>query len=66
MRIRNQQRTLSDAEVLKLLRHWYGEFQNANCSLGYAAEQLGIKQVDFIYLLSRTFLSKPSGRGENV
>jgi hypothetical protein len=33
------------------LEHWYSQFQRANCSLGYVAEQLGIRQVDFIYLL---------------
>jgi hypothetical protein len=33
------------------LEHWYAEFQAANCSLGYAAKQLGLNKIDLMHIL---------------
>ncbi len=51
LRAKNQQPPLSYEEFIAALETWYQEFQAGECSLGYAAAQLGITQIDFIYLL---------------
>lgn len=51
VRAYNQQPPLSQEEFIAALHHWYNEFQAAECSLGYAATQLGIGKVAFIHLL---------------
>jgi hypothetical protein len=50
-RANNGQSPLGREEFEALLEHWYAEYQASECSLGYAAEQLGLYQIDFIYLL---------------
>jgi hypothetical protein len=50
-RANNHQSPVTHEEFLTTLQTWYREFQDANCSLGYAAAQMGITQVDFIYIL---------------
>ena len=51
LRANNQQPPISHDEFVAALETWYEQFQTGECSLGYAAEQLGITQIDFIYLL---------------
>jgi hypothetical protein len=51
LRANNLQPLLTYEEFVSLLETWYEEFQAGECSLGYAADQLGITQIDFIYLL---------------
>lgn len=51
LRAKNGQEPLPYEEFVSALETWYQEFQVGECSLGYAAEQLGITQIDFIYLL---------------
>jgi len=40
------------------LEKWYNQFQAADCTLGYAAEQLGLNKVDLIHILD--WLGQPA------
>lgn len=44
---------LSAEDFHRALHDAYAEFQSGECSLGYAAAQLGVSQVDFIALLDQ-------------
>ncbi len=50
-RANNLQPPLSHDDFEVALDTWYREFRDANCSLGYAAAQLGVTQIDLIYIL---------------
>lgn len=47
----SKQPPLSAEDFYMALQKWYHEFQEANCTLGYAAQQLGITKIDLIALL---------------
>ncbi len=50
-RNRSNQAPLTTNEFYIALRKWYDSFQNSECTLGFAAQQLGITKIDLIALL---------------